>query len=270
VSKKIIYSFVIKKRVWQLPRLTLCFIISWIMIFYPQQIPPDYRLKFSKYEITINNNGNNLHGWFVKKDISKDSPLIIYYGGNAEEVSGNLWNINDFKTGSFLFMNYRGYGDSEGKPSEINLCSDALFIVDYIAKKEKIPLENVVIMGRSLGSGVAAYVAKHRDVGSLILVTPFDSLLNVAKSHYPVFPVSLLLRHRFDSLSYIHKIKLPMISIIGTEDDVIPNKNSMNLFKHWGGPKELITITGAGHNNIDSYDQYWKSINSFLTGNKKH
>jgi len=234
------------------------------LIFYPQPINDNQRSKFAKYEITFDHNGVRLHGWFIKRNISKNNPLLVYYGGNAEEVSGNLCDLDNYNTQSFLFMNYRGYGASQGKPTQKNLYRDALFILDNIVKANQIDWGHIVLMGRSLGTGVAVFVAFNRRVAGVILVSPFDSLLNIAKHHYPIFPVSWLLVHRFESQLLAPKIKSPVLNIMAGNDQTIPNKNSQNLIKCWGGPSESVVIKGATHNDISNCKLYWDSINEFL------
>jgi hypothetical protein len=161
-------------------------------------------------------------------------------------------------------MNYRGYGDSEGKPSQKALCSDALYILDTLTARESIALENVVVVGRSLGSGVAVDVAAHRPVRGVILITPFDSLLNVARHHYPYLPVRLLLRHPFDSAALARTLKIPALVLMGDQDDIIPNAHSLSLTRRWGGPVETVMIEGVGHNDIQTNERYWRAINRFL------
>lgn len=233
-------------------------------IFFPQKEIAFRHEAFFQYETTIERDGLNLHGWFLQRKISREKPLLIYYGGNAEEVSGNLTLMNHFAADSFLFMNYRGFGKSQGKPSEKHLQEDAIFILDTLIKEHNIEISDVVLMGRSLGSGVATFVASKREVRGLILVTPFDSLQNVAKKHYPVFPVSLLLKHKFRSIDLAPDIEAPALFLMGDRDSVIPNQLSENLYEHWGGPKTLVTIDGADHNTIEQFQQYWDAVNHFL------
>ncbi len=239
-------------------------------IFFPQKITFGNRAEFSRYEISVENNGVMLHGWFIKREISRNSPLIIYYGGNAEDVSGNLQDLERFHTGSFLFVNYRGYGNSDGKPTQDLLFEDALFIHDYIVKTENINADSIILMGRSLGSGVAVYVAKHREVGGVVLVTPFDSVTNLAKRHFPIFPVGILLKHRFESTALASDIMTPAISIMGSNDGIVPNKHSMDLVNSWGGPIKAVIINGATHNDVQGYELYWQAINEFLKSLNKH
>ncbi|MBT4267400.1 MAG: alpha/beta hydrolase [Deltaproteobacteria bacterium] len=233
-------------------------------IFFPQKKIGFHHDAFTRYETVIEREGIKLHGWFLNREISREKPLIVYFGGNAEEVSGNLTLIDYFETDSFLFMNYRGYGESEGKPAEKHLSADALFILDYLINEKNIEVSDIVLMGRSLGSGVATYVASKRKVRGLILVTPFDSLPNVARKHYPIFPVGTLLKHKFNSVDLAPDIRAPALFLIGNRDNIIPNQSSKNLYQQWGGPKTFVTVNGADHNTIEQFQQYWEAVNRFL------
>lgn len=247
----------------------LLYLFQDMLIFFPQPTLPRNRAQFAPYELTIGHEGKRLHGWFVPGDVTPKRPLVVYYGGNAEEASGNLWDLSRFEAGAYLFMNYRGYGDSEGKPSEKHLCRDALHILDTVAAREHIPLEHVVLMGRSLGAGVAVYVAAHRAVRGVILITPFDSLLNVARHHYPFLPVKFLLRHPFDAAALAPGVKIPALVLMGDRDEIIPNQMSDRLFRHWGGPVDAVVIAGVGHNDIQSDRGYWQAVNAFLSAEGK-
>ncbi len=242
----------------------LLYLLQEKFIFFPQKNINFRQVEFSQYETVIETNSIKLHGWLLQKKISREKPLIVYFGGNAEEVSGNLMLMNNFDTDSFLFMNYRGFGESEGKPAESHLSEDALFILDYLVQEKKIAVSDIVLMGRSLGSGVATYVASKRQVRGLILVTPFDSLTNVARKHYPIFPMGLLLKHKFPSVDLAPDIETPALFLMGNRDNIIPNQSSENLYHQWGGTKTLVTVDGADHNNIEQFQQYWDAINRFL------
>jgi pimeloyl-ACP methyl ester carboxylesterase len=247
----------------------LLYLLQDSLIFFPQPTPQQNRDQFAEYALTLELDGKGLQGWFVPGNVSRTRPLVVYYGGNAEEVSGNLWDLPRLAAGACLFMNYRGYGDSEGKPSQKALCRDALSILDTLTARENIPLDHVVLVGRSLGSGVAVHVAALRPVRGVILITPFDSLLNVARHHYPFLPVKFLLRHPFDSAALAPEVKMPALVLVGDRDDIIPNQRSTQLVRHWGGPVEMVVIQGVGHNDIQSDAHYWKAINAFLSGEGK-
>lgn len=244
--------------------LGLLYFFQETLIFFPQPTPTENRSRFKPHAYRVAQAGIDLHGWFVRGRVTADKPLLVYYGGNAEEVSTNLGDLARYKAGAYLFMNYRGYGDSGGKPSQADLCQDALHIVDHVAAHEKIPLDHMVLMGRSLGSGVAVHVASRRRVRGVILVTPFDSLTNVARHHYPIFPVRLLLKHPFDSRALAPAIKTPLLMLVGAQDEVIPNKYSLNLAQAWGGPVRTVVIEGVGHNDIQLESDYWEATNAFL------
>ena len=245
--------------------VALLYVFQDTLIFFPQPIPLQNREPFAAHALTLEHEGQQLQGWYVSGAVSESRPLVVYYGGNAEEVSGNLWDMARLQAGAYLFMNYRGYGDSQGKPSQKNLCRDALYILDTLVARENIPMNHIVLMGRSLGSGVAVYVAAHRPVRGVILITPFDSLLNVARHHYPVLPVKFLLKHPFDSAALAPGVKMPALVIIGDQDNIIPNRRSTQLAEVWGGVVDTVVIDGAGHNDIQLDHRYWEAINSFLS-----
>lgn len=234
------------------------------LIFFPQKTPPGMDQRLKKYEIKITNQGCDLYGWFVDKRVSETDPLMVYYGGNAEAVSASLVQALENLEASFLFMNYRGYGKSQGKPSERRLMGDALAIFDWIVSEHGIDPSRVIPMGRSLGSGVAVHVAAHRQVGALILVTPFDSLVNVAKEIYPFLPVTALMRHRFDSLAVAPGMKTPLMAVVADQDEIIPAANSIKLINAWGGPVETLMVKGATHNDISAFPAYWSGIKRFI------
>ena len=240
-------------------------------IFFPRKIEAhqnSFLKQFENQSITFIHNDVSLHGWFIQQETNLNKPLIIYYGGNAEEVSQNLHDLKKFGDCSILFVNYRGYGKSEGRPGQDILFSDALFIFDQITSNYNIEPSNIFLMGRSLGSAVAVYVGSKRLVKGIILVTPFDNLVNVARKYYPIFPIKLLLRHPFHSDEIAPYIIYPMLTLIGAEDQIISNDFSLNLVELWKGPSEYLIIKNTGHNTITFTSEYWQAIQSFLSNNK--
>lgn len=206
-----------------------------------------------------------LHGWLVKSAATQGpAPLLIYFGGNAEEISWLVSTAGRYAGWSLLLVNYRGYGRSEGKPGEAELFADALRIYDYAAGRAQGG--RIALMGRSLGSGVAVYLATQRPVAGVILVSPYDSIESVAKGVYPYLPVSLLLKHRFDSLARAPGIGAPLLCLVASEDRVIPRPHSERLYAAWGGPKEWREIRPAAHDSIAGDADYWQAIAAFLHG----
>src|SRR5436190_19481094 len=202
--------------------------------------------------------GTRLHAWHIKS--APDAPLVLYFGGNAEEVS---WMVDELPRrdagAAWLLIDYRGYGASGGAPSEQSLTSDALAWYDRFAATSP----RIFAFGRSLGSGVAVRLASERPLAGLVLVAPFDSMVEVGKRHYPFLPVGLLLRHRFDSLSLAPKLTAPLLCIVATHDEVIPPQHAKRLYDAWGGPKKWVELM-AGHNGTDNHPDYWPSIRAFL------
>ena len=234
------------------------------MIFFPQPTAPVNQSRYAENAIRLRHGEVTLTGWFFKNEIGPGHPLIVYYGGNAEDVSLNFADLERFSTRSFVFMNYRGYGGSDGKPSETALLSDALFVIDHLAN-EGIDPAHVVLMGRSLGSGMAVHVAAKRKVGGVILVTPFDSLVRVAKAHYPIFPVGAMLKHRFDSAALAPGITTPALFLMAANDEVVPVRFAKKLQALWGGPVTSVTVVGTAHNTIETSPVYWNAINVYLS-----
>jgi hypothetical protein len=243
----------------------LLYVLQGKMIFFPQPTAPGNLVRYADHEIHLLNGDIRLSGWFFKQPIDANHPLIVYYGGNAEDVSLNFDELERFGSGSFLFMNYRGYGSSQGRPSEGVLLEDAVFVLDHILSTHGIDPAHVILMGRSLGSGVAVHVAAQRPVGGVILVTPFDSLVNVAKAHYPIFPVRWLLKHRFESAALAPDIAAPALFLTASHDQIVPPRFAANLQRVWGGPVTAVRVDGTDHNTIETSPVYWKAIQAFLS-----
>jgi len=204
-----------------------------------------------------------LHGWLVKPEGAVKPLLVIYFGGNAEEVSWLIAEFPRFTGWAVCLVNYRGYGLSEGKPGEQALYRDALAIYDHMAKRGDIDAARIVVMGRSIGSAVATFLAQHRPVKAAILICPFDSLVSIGKKHYPFLPAALLLRHCFDSLSRAAALNIPLLALLAKNDEIVPRESSLRLIEQWGGPRTTAIIDG-GHNTLQEYPEYWESIRQFL------
>ena len=233
------------------------------LIFIPQKLDENSPTTtfYKDNEITFNIDGIKLHGWLINQGSDN---MLIYYGGNAEEISLSLDDLADINNCTILALNYRGYGKSEGSPGQKAIFNDALEVFDQVTAKLNVPPENVILLGRSLGTGVAVHVTCQRNVSKVILTTPFDSIRNIAKKMFPIFPVGLFIRHPFDSVSIVDKIKAPCLMILAENDEVIPLKNSMNLANHFTSPLEIVTIKNAGHNDIQLFGEYISSINDFI------
>ena len=209
--------------------------------------------------------GTTLRGWIRTHGGDTGAcGLVIYFGGNAEEVSGQLHDVEKFGSWSLAALNYRGYGLSEGRPGEAALCADARAIYDRLTQLEGIDPDRIVVFGRSLGSGVAVQLAASRPVLAAVLVSPFDSLRSVAQRQYPLVPVSLLPGHPFDSLARAPEIRAPVLVLAGEEDRLVPPRLSRLLHDAWAGHGGWMGIPGAGHNDLHARPGYWEAIREFL------
>ena len=179
---------------------------------------------------------------------------VIYFGGNAEDVSRSLPTLADaFPRHSLYAMNYRGYGGSTGKPSETALIADALVLFDRV----RIDHPRVTVIGRSLGSGVAVHIASERPVERLILVTPYDSLLRIAATQFRFFPLSWLMLDKFESWRYAPKVTAPTLLIAAQNDEVIPFTSTEALYGHLPQPLATLTIIpDVSHNTISESPEY--------------
>jgi pimeloyl-ACP methyl ester carboxylesterase len=209
---------------------------------------------------SLNRGEATLHGWLVNPGYVREK-LIVYFGGNAEDVFLNVDEYQDIQAAS-LFVAYRGYGPSSGSPGEMELYGDALAVLDDM--RNRYGAKNVYLIGRSLGSGVACYAALHRQVRGLVLVTPYDSVENLAKQVYPWLPVGLLLRHRFDTVSYLPWVKCPVLIIYGGQDTVVPPVRTRNLISHLPAGGRVVFIESAEHGTIDMFGEYWEAVLQFI------
>ena len=186
---------------------------------------------------------------------------VIYFGGNAESNAHSAPDlVAQLSDKTIYSVNYRGYGGSDGTPTESNLFKDAEVIFDTIAATHS----NVSVIGRSLGSGVASWLTSQRPVKQMVLITPFDSILNIAKKSYPVFPVGWLLKDKYQSIEYAPDIKIPVLVILAGRDRVIPSESSHRLIEAFSHPVKVSVLENSGHNDLQMDDRFYSLIKHFL------
>ncbi|MBI4292442.1 MAG: alpha/beta hydrolase [Betaproteobacteria bacterium] len=237
------------------------------MLFYPPGAPANLPrpARGAVEELSlVTAEGTRVVSWLVRGRAR--APLVIYFGGNAEDVSWLIGMDRHFAGYSVLLVNYRGYGPSEGSPGESALFADALAWYDLAAGRPDIDARSIVAMGRSLGSGVAVHLAASREVAGVILVSPYDSVRSLAKSIYPFLPVGLLLKHPFDSMSRAGAIGAPLLCLAADNDRVVPPTHSRRLFDVWAGTNKVWRVLRSDHDGISSEPEYWRAIAEFLTG----
>ena len=212
----------------------------------------------SNRQIILDVNGQQLQSWRVN---SGKSQLMLYFGGNAEAVEENISELGQiFPNYTIYLIAYRGYGTSSGRPSEKALNQDALAIYDKLVNN----YETISVMGRSLGSGVAVHLSANRKVDKMILVTPFDSILNVANETYWMFPLSILLTDKFESWRKVKYITNSSLLLIAEHDEVIPASYGIKLANYFPkGRAKVKIIKGANHNNIGTFQSYRQALIQF-------
>lgn len=179
---------------------------------------------------------------------------LLYFGGNAEDVRHSLPDLaTAFPDHALYLMNYRGYGGSAGSPSEAALVADALALFDRVGREHA----QIVVIGRSLGSGVALQLATQRPVARLVLVTPYDSMLRLAQRRFPYLPVAWLMRDPFESWRHAPAITVPTLVIAAEDDEVIPRAHTDALLPHFRpGIATMKVLPGTGHNTLSEHPEY--------------
>jgi uncharacterized protein len=232
-------------------------------IFFPRPNDPQLRQQYSAQRIEIPTAGAKLEGWWIDNPRATTEAVVLYFGGNAEDVLYTASEASSIDARAVVVVNYRGYGGSTGKPGQAALYEDGLALYDDAIKRGVAP-EHVVVMGRSLGSGVASMLAGARPVRAAILITPFDSLAAVAAGHYPWLPVRLLLRHPFPSTDWAQRTHAAALIIAAERDSVVPAAHAQKLFAAWAAPRQIHVLPQTGHNDIEMHPDYYRLINEFL------
>lgn len=253
----------IKVALWMLSLVLVCYGGFCLLLYFKQRS----LLYYPVPEVTsgeaeffyLENGDERLKVWHIPGDSGR---AIIYFGGNAEDVSGSIAPFKDiFPNFSIYLLNYRGYGGSSGSPSESALLSDSLLLYDHVRKS----CRSVTVIGRSLGTGVGVYLASMRTIEKLVLVTPYDSMARLAASYYPFIPVALLMEDTYESYRWAERIEVPTMVLIAERDEVIPRKRCDSLVSVLNDDiTEVSVIKGANHNTIGMFPEYNVLLRTFI------
>jgi pimeloyl-ACP methyl ester carboxylesterase len=238
------------------------------MIFYPETLPPDFQYSFPAHfdEVTLSVDGAAINALHFKTDNPKG--VIIYFHGNAGNLRGWGEVALDFTRLSYdvLIPDYRGYGKSTGKIfSEEMLHRDAAAAYSYL--KERYLENQIAIYGRSIGTGIAVYLARETRPRTLILESPMFNMRDLARHHYPFMPswlIGLILKYPMRTDLWIADVPCPVYLFHGTEDDIVPYNASERLIKITRTESRLITIPGGGHNNLSDFPLYHEELERIL------
>ena len=188
-----------------------------------------------------------------------DGPrAVLYFGGNAEDVAFTLPELAAvFPDRAIYCLHYRGYSGSSGRPSERALRSDATAVFENVRQKH----DDIVVVGRSLGSSLAIQLAAEQPVSRLVLIAPFESILTIAKRTVPFLPVTLLLRDTWQSWKYAPGVTCPTLVIAGSHDELVPMGDTRKLMDAFSpGVARLRVIDGADHNSVSDSVEFWQAL----------
>lgn len=236
------------------------------LIFLPSRLPHDFEYSFTHDFKEINlqtEDGNVLNALHFKQ--VKPKGLILYFHGNAGDLSrwGAITSFFVDKDYDVLVMDYRTYGKSTGKLSEEALHNDAQLFYDY-AKKHYSEGE-IILYGRSLGTGIATKLASKNKPQKLILETPYYSLMDLAKERFPYLPVKWLMKYKFHTHEFIQNVTCPIAIFHGTNDSVVPYSSGKRLYDSFPNKAmKFYTIDQGGHNNLIEFETYLDGIDEVL------
>lgn len=239
------------------------------LVFQPQSAaqawlaPPSARVEDVRMTLPT---GETIHGWWLPTDDPKPTGAILICHGNGGNLSHRGRMMADLSAATrlpVLIFDYPGYGKSDGMPSEVGCYEAGIEALKWLFDRG-IPTANVVLLGESLGGGVATELAARMPPRALVLVKTFTSLPAAAKWHYPWLPTHWLMRNRFDSLAKLPKVSCPVFVAHGTADEVVPFAQAEKLFAAATGPKRFLPLEGQGHNAWLTAD-FHMALAEFLT-----
>ena len=221
-------------------------------LYYPSrtmaETPDALHIDYENIEITTPD-GTKLHAWFVRHPQAKTTVLFCH--GNAGNISHRLFRIKFFHNlqANVLLWDYRGYGKSTGRPSEKGLYQDVLAVCDYLITAKNIPVESIIAYGKSLGCAVVTELSRHREIGYLVLESPFISVTQIAQEMIPWLPMKYIIRQKYDNVGKLAVSAVPKLILHGRYDEIIDYHHAEMLHQQAAGPKTFLSFDG-GHNDI--------------------
>ncbi len=226
------------------------------LLYFPQAT----RVSTAATDFSIDRGDVTLRGWAFGP---ADGTPLLYFGGNGERVEANRADFARWFPGHRVYLlAYRGYGASDGAPAAALLLDDALAFHDAVAARH--PGQAADVVGRSLGSSIASHVSAQRPVARLALITPFDSMANVAQGHYPWLPVRWLLRERYDTAAALARYDGRLLVLRAGRDAVIPPPRTDALLATLPPGTAVAVFAQADHNDIHRQPGYGEALSGFL------
>jgi fermentation-respiration switch protein FrsA (DUF1100 family) len=262
---------------WILALVALCAVLLIAcerkILYHPYKYPQGI-WDSSSFDIKVEDvffqaqDGTKLHGWYIPS--SNAQATLLWFHGNAGNLTHRVENIQQLQPlnlNIFIF-DYRGYGKSDGEPSEEGIYSDSQAAYDVLIGEKNIDPKSLFLFGRSLGGICAVEVAANNPSAGLILESVFTSARDMAERMFPFLPVGWAIRSKLDAISKVPHLTLPKLFLHGTEDEVVPYEQGRKLYSAAATPKEFYAIEGAGHNDtyIMGGAAYFGALNRFITG----
>ena len=231
----------------------------------------DVFIPVGKTAVSARESGDTIHGWWIPSKKRSDKALL-YLHGSAYNISANVAHARRLNEMGFsvLLVDYRGYGLSDGKfPSEEAVYEDADAAWNYLVEEKSFQPENIVIYGHSLGGAVGIRLAIHHpEAAGLVVESTFTSIIDVAayRKAYRLFPLNLIVNQRFDSITRIGELKVPILYIHGLKDDAVPVEMSYQLYESTRAPKRILVVPDGTHNNNAGKNEtrYIEAVTEFL------
>ncbi len=250
-------------------------VLAWMfqrtLIYFPfGEVPGPRDVGLTQAEVVTfpTADGLTLRGWFIPGASSPSPHTVLVLNGNAgnRAYRAPLAAALQQQGLQVLLFDYRGYGGNEGKPTEAGLRADARAARSYLVARGDVDASRLIYFGESLGTALAIALAAEYPPAGVILRSPFPSLVEVGRTHYPFLPVRLLLQDRFAAIDDIQRVTCPVLVLAGDRDRIIPLPQSRRLYEAATSTKELVVVAGADHNDHDllAGDEMLAAIRRFL------
>lgn len=254
------------------------FIVLWTQlekrfVFFPVAellyTPNDVNLEYEDVRIQTSD-GLALQGWFIPGKVETGSNVTWLWfhgnGGNIGHRIGELALAHHRTEANIFIFDYRGYGESEGVPSEKGTYLDSHAVMEYLSSWSDVDPGRIVYLGHSLGAAVAVELALTQPPMAMVLVSPFASVRDMANLTLPFPPIGWLVRNHYDSISRIQQLDVPVLILHGDQDETVPISQGRKLYGAANQPKRFQVLEGAAHNDTFEVapDQYWGTIEAFL------
>lgn len=236
--------------------ITFIYFYQGSFLYHPENkvlSPSDYQLNTTQEIFLYTDDNIKIHVWYNNEN--NTDKMFLFLHGNAGNISNRIHYLKSIlKTKSnFTILSWRGYGKSHGKPSFEGLVNDAKTAVRFLENTGH-KAENIILVGESLGTGVATKLATEKKFRGLLLISPYTSIADLAQETFFFIPVRKLLKHNFDNISHIDKIQSAVLITHGNNDTVIPHEHSKKLLNSANHPKKFILYDGKSHNDLPSED----------------